>query len=134
MRFRLYIMEIKKRISNFINSLTGSNKDKVKDMIEFRRNKINLLKGEIVDTINRIDENDSNHQEMLRSTEESIENSFTLGLAARIQKNCFEALDAPIEIIGSIDTPAIPLNSILEETLLPNGDKVAEALKNLLDY
>ena len=74
------------------------------------------------------------HNKVMLVTEESIENSFTLGLAARIQKNCFEYLDAPIEIVGSVDTPAIPLNSILEETLLPNGDKVAAALKGLLDY
>ena len=67
-------------------------------------------------------------------TEESVENSFTLGLAARIQKNCFDFLDAPIEIVGSIDTPAIPLNSILEFTLLPNAEKVTKALNYLLDY
>ncbi|MBL4594616.1 MAG: tungsten formylmethanofuran dehydrogenase [Flavobacteriales bacterium] len=96
---------------------------------------------EIIDlrTLNPIDEEamytaTKKHNKVMLVTEESIENSFTLGLAARIQKNCFEHLDAPIEIIGSVDTPAIPLNSILEATLLPNGDKVAEALKNLLRY
>ncbi len=96
---------------------------------------------EIIDlrTLNPIDEDamyiaTKKHNKVMLVTEESIENSFTLGLAARIQKNCFEELDAPIEIVGSIDTPAIPLNSILEETLLPNGDKVAEALRKLLDY
>ena len=96
---------------------------------------------EIIDlrTLNPIDEEamytaTKKHNKVMLVTEESIENSFTLGLAARIQKNCFEYLDAPIEIIGSVDTPAIPLNSILEETLLPNGDKVAEGLKNLLNY
>jgi 2-oxoisovalerate dehydrogenase E1 component len=71
---------------------------------------------------------------VLLVTEESVENGFTLGLAARIQKNCFKYLDAPIELVGSIDTPAIPLNSILEATLLPNADKVAKALTNLLNY
>lgn len=74
------------------------------------------------------------HGKVMLVTEESIECSFTLGLAARIQKQCFEFLDAPIEIIGSIDTPAIPLNSILEETILPNAEKVAEKLKNLINY
>ena len=74
------------------------------------------------------------HNRVLLVTEESVENSFTLGLAARIQKNCFKHLDAPIEMVGSIDTPAIPLNSILEATLLPNADKVAKAIGNLLDY
>ena len=74
------------------------------------------------------------HNKVMLVTEESIENSFTLGLAARIQKNCFEDLDAPIEVIGSVDTPAIPLNSILEETLLPNENKIAEGLTLLLNY
>lgn len=74
------------------------------------------------------------HNKVMLVTEESVEASFTLGLAARIQKKCFKYLDAPIEIVGSIDTPAIPLNSILEATLLPNADKVAAALKNLLEY
>jgi 2-oxoisovalerate dehydrogenase E1 component len=43
-------------------------------------------------------------------------------------------LDAPIEIVGAIDTPAIPLNSTLEETLLPNSKKVNQAIRNLLNY
>ena len=96
---------------------------------------------EIIDlrTLNPIDEEamytaTKKHNRVLLVTEESVENSFTLGLAARIQKNCFKYLDAPIELVGSIDTPAIPLNSILEATLLPNADKVAKALTNLLNY
>jgi 2-oxoisovalerate dehydrogenase E1 component len=96
---------------------------------------------EIIDlrTLNPIDEEamyaaTKKHNRVLLVTEESVENSFTLGLAARIQKNCFKHLDAPIELVGSIDTPAIPLNSILEATLLPNADKVAKALTNLLNY
>ena len=51
-------------------------------------------------------------------------------LATRIQENW----DAPVEIVGSIDTPATPLNSILEATLLPNGDKVSDAIGKLLKY
>ncbi|MFL2570362.1 MAG: thiamine pyrophosphate-dependent enzyme [Parvicellaceae bacterium] len=74
------------------------------------------------------------HGKVMLITEESIECSFTLGLAARIQKNCFEFLDAPVEIVGSIDTPAIPLNSILEHTILPNAEKVTEQLKTLMNY
>jgi len=96
---------------------------------------------EIIDlrTLNPLDEEamyeaTKKHNKVMLVTEESIEASFTLGLAARIQKNCFKDLDAPIEIVGSIDTPAIPLNSTLEATLLPNGDKVAEGLKNLLEF
>ncbi|MBD3636967.1 MAG: tungsten formylmethanofuran dehydrogenase [Crocinitomicaceae bacterium] len=74
------------------------------------------------------------HNKVMLVTEESREASFTLGVAGKIQKNCFESLDAPIEIIGSVDTPAIPLNSILEAELLTNGDKVAEGIKTVLNY
>ena len=90
-------------------------------------------------TLNPLDEEamyaaTQKHNKVMLVTEESVENTFTLGLAARIQKNCFEHLDAPIEIVGAVDTPAIPLNSILEATLLPSAEKVTAALKDLLAY
>jgi 2-oxoisovalerate dehydrogenase E1 component len=74
------------------------------------------------------------HGKVLLVTEESIECNFTLGLAGRIQRDNFRYLDAPIQIVGSVDTPAIPLNSTLEATLLPNAEKVKTALENLLAY
>ena len=96
---------------------------------------------EIIDlrTLNPLDEEAMynaarKHGKVLIVTEESVECTFALGLMARIQKNCFEALDAPVELVGSIDTPAIPLNSTLEETLLPNGEKVQKAIAQLLAY
>lgn len=74
------------------------------------------------------------HNKMIMVTEESIEASFTLGLAGRIQRDCFEYLDAPIAVVGSIDTPAIPLNSILESALLTNSEKVKVAIEKTLGY
>ena len=74
------------------------------------------------------------HSKVILVTEESVESSFTLGLAGRIQRDNFQFLDAPIEVVGSIDTPAIPLNSILESALLTNGDKVAIAIEKILNY
>ncbi len=74
------------------------------------------------------------HSKVLLVTEESIEASFTLGLAGRIQRECFEYLDAPVAIVGAVDTPAIPLHSDLEFALLPNADKVGGALKELIEY
>jgi 2-oxoisovalerate dehydrogenase E1 component len=76
----------------------------------------------------------SKHGKILLVTEESIEASFTLGLAGRIQRDCFKALDAPVAVVGSTDTPAIPLNSILEAALLPNAERVEKALRDLLAY
>jgi 2-oxoisovalerate dehydrogenase E1 component len=96
---------------------------------------------EIVDlrTLNPLDHDKINevarkHGKVMLVTEESVEASFTLGLAGRIQRDNFKFLDAPISIIGSIDTPAIPLNSILEAELLTNATKVKNGLSDLLSF
>ncbi len=98
-------------------------------------------KVEIVDlrSINPIDmeliaASTRKHGKVMLVTEESVEASFTLGLAGRIQRDHFQFLDAPIAIVGSVDTPAIPLNSILEAALLPNAEKVGAVLEQLLSY
>lgn len=67
-------------------------------------------------------------------TEEPVDNSFAQSLAARIQEHCFEDLDAPVRTMGSENMPAIPLNSTLEFTMIPNAEKVADAMQSLLDY
>lgn len=82
----------------------------------------------------KINEVAKKHSKVMLVTEESIEASFTLGLAGRIQRDNFEYLDAPVSIVGSVDTPAIPLNSILEATLLTNAAKVKVELEKLLNY
>ena len=48
--------------------------------------------------------------------------------------DCFESLDAPVITVGAVDTPAIPLNEILEQAYLPNADKVREALERVLNF
>jgi 2-oxoisovalerate dehydrogenase E1 component len=67
-------------------------------------------------------------------TEEPVNNSFAQSIAARIQQNCFEYLDAPVITIGSENMPAIPLNEVLEYTMLPNSEKLEVEVKNLLAY
>lgn len=74
------------------------------------------------------------HGRCIVVTEEPVPNSFAQALAGSISKNCFEYLDAPVEVIGSENTPAIPLNSTLESTYLPNPQKVAEVMKEVLNY
>lgn len=74
------------------------------------------------------------HGKILLVTEETTENSFTLAIAGRLQQSCFKHLDAPIEIVASIDAPAIPLNSSLEAAMLPNAQKVSAAISKLLNY
>lgn len=82
----------------------------------------------------RINEAAKEHGKVMLVTEESVEATFTLGVAGRIQRDNFEYLDAPVSIVGSIDTPAIPLNSTLEATLLTNSEKVKVELEKLLNY
>ena len=74
------------------------------------------------------------HHRALVVTEEPVVNTFAQAVAGKIQSECFRALDAPVRVIGSEDTPAIPLNKILEAALLPNADKVRLAIEGLLAY
>jgi 2-oxoisovalerate dehydrogenase E1 component len=67
-------------------------------------------------------------------TEEPTNNSFARSLAGLIQENCFKYLDAPVMVIGSENMPAIPLNSTLEFTMIPNVDKVRLKMEELLNY
>lgn len=67
-------------------------------------------------------------------TEEPVNNSFAQALAGRISEGCFHYLDAPVMTIGAVEAPAIPLNSILEATMLPNAEKVAERIEALLQF
>jgi len=65
-------------------------------------------------------------------TEEPQNNSFAEALAGRISKACFTSLDAAVEILGALNVPAIPMNIILENAVLPNAEKVESRLKDLL--
>ena len=67
-------------------------------------------------------------------TEEPVNNTFAQSIASRIQQICFESLDAPVTVIGSENTPAVPLNSILEHAVLMNTDKVSAAIEKILAY
>ncbi|GEM53780.1 tungsten formylmethanofuran dehydrogenase [Flavobacterium branchiophilum NBRC 15030 = ATCC 35035] len=67
-------------------------------------------------------------------TEEPVNNSFARSLAGLIQEQCFQQLDAPVMVLGAENMPAIPLNSILEQTMLPNIEKVRQKMEFLLQY
>jgi 2-oxoisovalerate dehydrogenase E1 component len=67
-------------------------------------------------------------------TEEPSNNSFARALAGKIQEECFKYLDAPVMTIGSENMPAIPLNSTLEETMIPSTSKVTQKIKALINY
>ncbi len=74
------------------------------------------------------------HSRCLVVTEEPVNNSFALSIAGMISKECFESLDAPVEVIGSENLPAIPLNSTLEFTMIPNAEKVGKMMEKVLGY
>lgn len=67
-------------------------------------------------------------------TEEPVNNSFARSLSGLIQEKCFRHLDAPVMTMGAENMPAIPLNSTLEQTMLPSADKVAAKIEELLAY
>ncbi len=74
------------------------------------------------------------HNKCLLVTEEPTGFGFAQALAGEIQQECFESLDAPVQVIGAENMPAIPLNSTLEATMIPNAEKVEGVMKELLGY
>jgi 2-oxoisovalerate dehydrogenase E1 component len=74
------------------------------------------------------------HGKCIVLTEEQLRNSFCEALAGRIAQTCFQSLDAPVQTIGALDLPAVPMNMILEAAMLPSADKVAARIGELLRY
>lgn len=74
------------------------------------------------------------HNRCMVLTEEPVNNSFAQSIAGRISAVCFKELDAPVMVVGSENLPAIPLNSILEAAIIPNAEKVASKIAELLKY
>jgi 2-oxoisovalerate dehydrogenase E1 component len=72
------------------------------------------------------------HGKCLVLTEEPQNNSFAEALAGRISKACFTSLDAAVEVLGAANVPAIPMNILLEEEVLPNAVKLEHRLRELL--
>lgn len=72
------------------------------------------------------------HGKCLLLTEEQLQHSFIESLAARISHQCFTYLDAPVETMGALDLPAVPMNKNLEQAMLPNAEKLAKRIEALL--
>lgn len=54
-------------------------------------------------------------------------------IAAKIQEQAFDYLDAPIRVIGAMDTP-VPYSPPLEEAFLPSEAEIVAAARELLRY
>lgn len=74
------------------------------------------------------------HGKCLVLTEEQQHNSFAEALAGRISRQCFRYLDAPVEVLGALNLPAVPMNIALEAAMLPNAAKTADKIRSLLSY
>lgn len=72
------------------------------------------------------------HGKCLVLTEEQQNNSFAEALAGRISKKCFHYLDIPVEVLGALNLPAVPMNMGLEKAMLPDAEKVASLLEEML--
>ncbi|MFT3936482.1 MAG: thiamine pyrophosphate-dependent enzyme [Chitinophagaceae bacterium] len=72
------------------------------------------------------------HGRCLVLTEEQQDNSFAEALAGKISQHCFRYLDQPVTVIGSLNTPVVPLNIHLEKAMLPTVEKIKQQLESLL--
>jgi 2-oxoisovalerate dehydrogenase E1 component len=81
----------------------------------------------VFDTVRR-------HGKCLVLTEEQLHSSFAEALAGRIAQHCFTTLDAPVQTLGALNLPAVPMNTGLEAAMLPSAAKVAEKIGWLLNY
>jgi 2-oxoisovalerate dehydrogenase E1 component len=74
------------------------------------------------------------HNKALVLTEEAAPGSFAEALAGRIARECFKLLDGPVLVCGAEAVPAMPQHAQLEAAVLPNPEKVATAISQLLNY
>jgi 2-oxoisovalerate dehydrogenase E1 component len=72
------------------------------------------------------------HGRCLVLTEEQQNNSFAEALGYRISKACFAHLDLPVEVMGAMNLPAVPIHIALEAAMLPDAGKVKQRLAQLL--
>ncbi|NCI47261.1 alpha-ketoacid dehydrogenase subunit alpha/beta [Sediminibacterium soli] len=74
------------------------------------------------------------HGRVLVLSEEQQQNSFAEALAHRIAHHCFQFLDAPVEVLGARNLPAVPINLTLEAAMLPTPEKLTDRIQKLLAY
>jgi 2-oxoisovalerate dehydrogenase E1 component len=70
---------------------------------------------------------------VLIAHEDSRTGSIGESLAAIIQEEAFESLDAPVRIVGALDTP-VPYSPPLEDYFLVSEDDVMRAAQRLMGY
>lgn len=73
------------------------------------------------------------HGKCLVLTEEQINNSFAEALTGKISQHCFQSLDAPVQALGALNLPCVPMNMGLEAEMLPTVEKVSAAIHSMLN-
>jgi pyruvate/2-oxoglutarate/acetoin dehydrogenase E1 component len=63
--------------------------------------------------------------------EDCITGGVSAEVAAQIMEQCFDYLNAPIRRVAAADTP-VPCADILEKAALPDANKIADAVKELM--
>jgi 2-oxoisovalerate dehydrogenase E1 component beta subunit len=66
--------------------------------------------------------------------EDNITGGFGAEVAATVAQDGFDFLDGPVTRVASPDVPISPYSGILEEYVLPNPEKIAEAIRKLAAY
>ncbi len=66
--------------------------------------------------------------------EDNFTGGFGAEVAATIAQDAFDYLDGPVTRIASPDVPIAPFAGALEEYILPNPEKIAEAIRKLAAY
>ncbi len=79
-------------------------------------------------------ESGKKHGRVMVLTEEQQNNSFSEALAHRITNACYHFLDARVEVMGALNTPAVPINLALEAAMLPTTEKVVSRIEKMLKY
>jgi 2-oxoisovalerate dehydrogenase E1 component len=74
------------------------------------------------------------HGKVIVLTEEQKTNSFAESLSLRISNACYHFLDAKVEVVGSLDLPAVPIAYALEKAMLPTVEKLKAKIEKLLAY
>ena len=73
------------------------------------------------------------HSKCMVVSEEAPTASFAASLAARIQEDLFQYLDAPVAVVGNKAVPGIPINPSLEKLVLISSEKIREKMETLLN-
>src|ERR1700743_17520 len=73
------------------------------------------------------------HGKCLVLTEEQQTHSFAQAFAWRITRTCFTVPAPPVEVVAAPHLPAVPMNTGLENAMLPNPAKVAAVVEQLLN-